>query len=199
MRHVFRPWFGRVLTIVVGAICVIVLAALTVTDPPTALRAAPWLALFGGGCWAVFWRPEVVVDDGGVRLVNVTRTIDLPWPSIQAVDTKYALTLITAYGRFTAWAAPAPGALAGRNATKQDTRHLPPSTRAADGVRPGDLPTSASGSAALTIRRHWEQLRDAGYLDHPQLERHAPPVSWHWATFVGGAVLVVLAVVGLLV
>ena len=79
-------------------------------DGPSALwRAGPWLALVAGSCWALFWRPEVVVDDGGVRLVNVFRTIDVPWPSIQAVDTKWALTLITAYGRFTGWAAPAPG------------------------------------------------------------------------------------------
>lgn len=195
----FRPTFGRVLSTVVGALCVVVLVALAIADPATALRAAPWLLLFGGAAWAVFWRPEVVVDDGGVRLVNVTRTIDLPWPSIQAVDTKYALTLITAYGRFTGWAAPAPGALAARRATKRDTLHLPASTASSGGIRPGDLPTSESGSAALMIRRHWEQLRDGGFLDDPRLERDAPPITWHLITLGAGAALLVLAVVGLAV
>jgi hypothetical protein len=188
-----------VLSVVVGTICGGVLVALVIADPTSALRAAPWLLLVAGACWAVFWRPEVVVDDSGVRLVNVTRTIDLPWPSIQAVDTKYALTLITAYGRFTGWAAPAPGALAARRATKQDTMHLPASTAAPGGIRPGDLPTSASGSAALLVRRHWERLRDDGFLDDPRLERAAPPITWHRLTLGVGAGLLVLAVVGLLV
>jgi hypothetical protein len=197
VRQVFRPWFGRVLCVVIGALCAIVLIGLVVSDPATALRAAPWLFLFAGACWAIFWRPEVVVDDGGVRLVNVLRTIDLPWPSIQAVDTKFALTLVTAYGRFTAWAAPAPGARATANATVQDTRHLPASTASAEGIRPGDLPNTPSGSAALLIRRHWERLRDAGHLDDPRLEREAAAVTWHRGTLVVGAGLVVLAVIAL--
>ena len=148
----------------------------------------------------MFWRPEVVVDDGGVRLVNVTRTIDLPWPSIQAIDTKWALTLITAYGRSPAGPRPAPGALAGRDATKQDTQHLPASTASAGGIRPGDLPTSASGSAAAadppalggscatpatSTTRGWSATR----------RRSRGTVG----TLAGGAVLAVLAVVGLLV
>jgi hypothetical protein len=200
VREVFRPGFGRVLCIAIGVICVVAMVALVATDGLAAgWRGGPWLALVAGSCWALFWRPEVVVDDGGVRLVNVFRTIDLPWPSIVAVDTKWALTLITAYGRYTGWAAPAPGMHEAVRATSRDAEHLPASAWSSEGIRPGDLPSSPSGSAALLIRRRWEQLRDAGHLDDPRLEHDAPPVTWHRNTIASGVGLAVLCVIGLLV
>ena len=149
VHEVFRPWFGGRAAVVIAAICAATLVALFATDGLDALPPLPWLALVAGACWAMFWRPEVAVDDGGVRLVNVLRTIDLPWPAILAIDTKWALTLITAYGRFTAWAAPAPGIHEAMRATKRDAKDLPESTFARRGHPPGDLPSSPSGEAAI--------------------------------------------------
>jgi hypothetical protein len=200
VRDVFRPWFGRALTIGVGIICAVSLGVLVATDGVAALiEVGPWLALVAGACWTTFWRPEVVVDDGGVQLVNVIRTVHLPWPAIQAVDTKWALTLITAYGRFTGWAAPAPGVHQAVRATRHDAENLPMSALRGDGVRPGDLPSSPSGDAALAIRRRMERLRDAGFLDDPQLEHEHVPTVWHTSTIVGAALLVVLGLAGLVV
>ena len=193
----FRPWFGRALCVGIGIICIVAAIGLLVRDGLDALPALPFLALVAGTCWAVFWRPEVAVDDGGVRLVNVLRTIDVPWPAILAIDTKWALTLVTAYGRFTAWAAPAPGIHEAIRATKRDAQDLPESTFTAEGIRPGDLPSSSSGGAAMVIRRRWQELRDAGYLEDPRLERERAPVKWHVATIVSGVVLAALAAVGL--
>ncbi len=199
VHDVFRPWFGRALTIAVGCICAVSLVALVASDGVRAVwQVGPWLALVAGACWATFWRPEVMVDDGGVRLVNVLRTVHVPWPAIQAIDTKWALTLITAYGRFTAWAAPAPGVHQAVRATRHDAEHLPMSALRGNGIRPGDLPSSPSGDAALTIRRRWEHLRDAGFLDDPRLEHEQVPMAWHVRTIVGAAVLVVLGTVSLL-
>jgi hypothetical protein len=199
VRQVFRPWFGRGLTVVVAVICAATLVALLATDGKDALVAVPWLLLVAGACWATFWRPEVAVDDSGVRLVNVLRTIDVPWPAIHAVDTKWALTLITAYGRFTAWAAPAPGARGTLKATRHDTAHLPESTYAPEGIRPGDLPSSPSGEAALEVRRRWQELRDAGHLENPRLEHERAPIAWHLTTIIAGAVLLALGIVVILV
>ena len=79
----------------IGIICVVAAVGLLVRDGLGAPAGAAVPGARRGTCWAVFWRPVVAVDDGGVRLVNVLRTIDLPWPSILAIDTKWALTLIT--------------------------------------------------------------------------------------------------------
>lgn len=165
-----------------------------------ALQATPWLALVALAVWATYWRPCVAVDDGGVHLVNVLRTIDLPWPSIQRIDTKWALMLFTAYGSFTAWAAPAPGVRAAARLQTGPRAALPESA-VSDGVsiRPGDLPGSPSGDAALTVRRRWEELRDAGHLDDPRLEFARPPVHWHVSVIAAAVVLVVGCVASVLV
>jgi hypothetical protein len=194
---VFRPTFGRVLCIGVWILCLVAVILTVHNGLGEVLVMMPWLLLVSGAVWTMFWNPRVVVDDGGVHLVNPLRTIDVPWPAIQNVDTKWALTLTTAYGTFTAWAAPAPGGLAtARRASRTDRNAIPSSAKDEYGaVRPGDLPDSPSGSAAMVVRRRWEELRDAGWLDNPALEHEAVPVRWHWLTMTIGAALVVACAV----
>ncbi|MDQ6656748.1 MAG: PH domain-containing protein [Actinomycetota bacterium] len=199
MDYRFRPGFGRVLTILVGCLCVFALVTTMLHDGlGGGLRSLPWLALIGGGCWAVFWRPEVVVDDAGVHLCNVLRTIDLPWPAIQRVDTRWALALTTPYGTFTAWAAPTSSRLSGKEISPGDLQKLPSSTFGpGKSIRPGDSPLAPSGQAAMVIRRHWEDLRDAGHLDNPQLEFDNPPIRWHLTTILVGLGLAALGFLGI--
>lgn len=192
MRTVFRSHFGRGLSVAFIVLGVLALFLVTVHDGSRGLvRTGPWVALVVGAVWAMYWRPEVSVDDSGVRVINVLHTVHLPWPSIQRIDTKWALTLFTAYGKVTVWAAPAPGGFASRMAGRQDFRGLPETTYGGDrSIRPGDLPGTPSGAAALVVRRRWEELRDAGHLDDPRLEFTKPPTSWHYRTVLVGALLV---------
>ncbi|QNK80875.1 PH domain-containing protein [Nakamurella sp. PAMC28650] len=186
----FRPTFGRWLTAAIWTLSVIALLSAFIQSPAAGLRAAPWLALLSGAVWAAYWRPQVAVDVAGVHLVNVLRTIDLPWPSIQRIDTKWALTLFTAYGKFPAWAAPAPGGMNATLISRRTGSGLPPSTFGPHGtIRPGDHPDSASGAAAAVVRRQWEELRDLGFLDDPRLEFSRPPIRLHRRTIVAGALL----------
>jgi hypothetical protein len=191
----FRPGFGRGLTIIIAIVGVAILVFVAATSGfDDALLTLPWVALFAVSAWAIFWRPRVVVSDGGVRLVNVTRTIDAPWPAITDVETRYALTLVTAYGRFAAWAAPAPGA---GPALRTAMRSRP---RAAEGdeeitaVSMGDMPGTASGDAATLVRRRWERLREDGFLDDPRLEFDKPPIRWHWQIGLVVAALAALSI-----
>lgn len=195
MNVEFRPGFGRGLTVVMAAVGVITLVFIASTSGlRDALLTLPWVCLFLTCCWAVFWRPSVIVSDAGIRLVNVTRTIDVPWPALVEVETRYALTLHTAYGRFTAWAAPAPGAGPALR-TSMRSRRAYDSTDPDDEVASssmGDLEGTSSGDAATIVRRKWAELRDAGHLDAPRLEFEAPPIRWHWQI---GLVVLGLAVV----
>ena len=182
----------------VAIVCGVGLAGAAATDGAGALwTVGPWLALTALSCWATFWRPEVVVDDGGIHVVNVFRTIDVPWPSLRAVDTKWALTLITDHGRFTAWAAPAPGRRSAARHDRGDLRRLPSGMRVAGAIRPGDLPGSESGSAALLIRRRWERLRDAGHLDGARLEHESAPITWHLGWIGASVALIAMCAAGL--
>lgn len=198
MRTVYRPAFGKYLSAAVIAVCAIGGVSFGLREGWSAFsHSAPWLGLIAFGSWALMWRPEVVVDDGGVHLHNVLRTIDVPWPAIQRIDTKWALTLFTPYGAFTAWAAPAPSRFASRDLSPKDLAGLPESTYGADkSIRPGDSPNSPSGQAARNIRSHWESLRDAGHLDDPRLEFETAPVTWHRNTI---ALTTGLLLLGLLV
>ena len=195
MPAVYRPAFGRVLTVVIGAICAVT-AAITAVDGGARdfAELVPWLALLAGGCWAALWRPRVEVSDGGVRIVNVTRTIDLPWPAIEGVETRWALTLVTAYGKFTAWAAPAAGRGPARRAARSDVRVLGRSL-GTGGERDLSLSPGAAADAAGIVRDRWERLRAAGHLDNPVLERDRARVRWHVETLAGGALLVLLGLI----
>lgn len=173
----FRARSGSVLTVVVAAVCVVALVSALLDDPATALRYAPALALPAVLVWAFLGRPAVVVSDAGVQLRNVLRTIDLPWASIERVDTKYALTIYTADTSYAAWAAPAPSRVQTMGSSRDDLRHLPESSYIGGAVRPGDLLSSASGQAAAYIRRRWQELHDAGQLEPAPHDR--PRVRWH--------------------
>jgi hypothetical protein len=199
MSAVFRPTFGRMLTVVIGAICVVASVITLAEGGLSDLgRVAPWLALFAGGCWAAFWRPRVEVSDAGVRIVNVTRTVDVPWPAIQNVETKWALKLVTAYGAFSAWAAPAGGRGPARRASRVENNLLS-RARITENLAPPTSLDGAAGDAAEIVRDHWEKLRAAGHLDNPVLEHSKAPVRWHVETLAVGVLLVSLGVIGAIV
>lgn len=200
----FRPTFGRFLCWAIWLVCVGGLIGTVIGTGMAGLRVLPWLLLLAGAVWAFFYNPRVRVDPAGVHLVNVLRTIDVPWPALQAVDTKWALTLQTAYGTYSAWAAPAPGGLSSarmslkdaRAATKGQVRDL---VDGGAGMRPGDHPDTNSGAPALAIRRQWAALVEAGHLSDPQLERSSVPVRLHTEVLIGAGVLVVLCALTLVV
>ena len=200
MTAVYRPTFGRVLTVAIAVICVLA-GVVSATDGGLSdlARVLPWLALVAGACWAVFWRPRVEVSDGGVRIVNVTRTIDVPWPAVRNIETKWALKLVTAYGSFTAWAAPASGRGPARRAARIENNLLS-RARMTNTLR-ADTPSldGAAGDAADIIRDRWVKLREAGHLDNPILEHENVPVRWHLEALATGAALVVLGVISAMV
>jgi hypothetical protein len=193
----FRPRLSRALAISVVVLAAAAALVTVVQQPETGLRHLPAFALGAVAVWAFFGRPAVIVSDGGVELRNVLRTVELPWPSIQRIDTKYALTLYTAFGVYAAWAAPAPSRTHVLKATQEDTRHLPQTSYIGGGLRPGDLVGTASGDAAAHIRRRLEDLRDAGHLDAPRLERDKPRVRWHLLPAIVTAALAAVAVLAL--
>jgi len=158
---VFRSRFGQVFTV---ATWVILTAAQAPVFFPVDINgiahSVPLTALLGFSVWAAFWRPALSVDDRGIRIRNVVADYDIEWGAVQQVDTKWGLTIFTAIGKITAWAAPAPGRHSAFTASRDQGRFLPESTYLVGTVRPGDLSTSESGAAAAHIRRVWETRRD---------------------------------------
>ena len=155
-------------------------------------RLAPLLLIAFLG-WQLFWMPAVVVHDGGVTLENPFRSVLVPWAALVHVDTRFALTLVTADKSYVAWAAPAPGIWGGRNAQPEDLRGLPATTYGpGQSVRPGDLKTTDSGQAARLVRARWQDLVESGALAAGDAAAATTvKVTHRWAA--GGAVVVLLA------
>jgi hypothetical protein len=157
-----------------------------------AFRAVPYAAAAGVLAWVLCWHPRVDVREDGVRVVNPWRTITVPWEALVLVTTRYALTLVTPHGRYSAWAAPAPGRHSVFLAGDNDLRGLPRGTfdsRRAVGL--GDLPSSGSGGAAALVRARWERLVETEALETGIADITPVTVRWHTTT--------VVVVVGLLI
>lgn len=190
--HIFQPRSSRILAAVTGALCLIGAVLAFVYDGwPKALYTIPWLTLVAWCAWAMFWAPAVAVDDSGIQLRNVLRTITIRWPAVQAIDTRWSLAIKTGTGTYHAWAAPAPGRTRVRPLTKGETTSMPRSAWVAkDVIGYGDLPSSLSGSAAALVRAKFDELTEAGHLDNPKPEHPAPLMRWHLPQLVSGALLI---------
>jgi len=188
-----RSRFGLVITVLVWAVCAVAVVTMVVTGRWADLARYGALAvLVGYVVWLLFWSPSVTIAPSGVAVRNLLRVHDVSWPAIQNIDTKYALTLMTKARKVVAWAAPAPSRYATMRATKADASGLPESTFMLGSVRPGDIPSSDSGLAALYVRRYWEELRDAGHLDSGAVEGTGVKTRWLGRE---AAVLIALAII----
>ncbi|MDR2566825.1 MAG: PH domain-containing protein [Bifidobacteriaceae bacterium] len=163
---------------VAGAVAV----SLALDEPGQLARWMPAAALACLTAWAVFWAPKVIVGADGLDIRNVVASHHVPWAAIARIDTKWALTLYTAQGKVTAFAAPAPSNLRPlRGASSADIKHLPESAfDAARSVRPGDLPGTPSGDLAWVVRERWEQVRDQGPTGTASGQQATR--RWHTAT-----------------
>ncbi|MCX7521909.1 PH domain-containing protein [Microbacterium sp. STN6] len=196
---VLRPLSGKVISVGLALFGLAILVAGIIQIGPVAmLPHAAIPALIGYLGWFLYWAPTVRVSPGEVVLDNPVREVRLEWAQIVRIDTKWALQVYTRDGRFTAWAAAAPGRYASMNQSRGELKHLPESAYAGGAIRPGDIPTSDSGAAATVIRRQWEALRDAGHLDNARPEFDAPNTRVHWVRLAVLVALVALVVISAL-
>jgi hypothetical protein len=171
-------------------VAVVGLVVTVASAGPAALPTTAPLLLVALLGWQLFWMPSVVVHDGGVTLENPFRSVLVPWEALVHVDTRFALTLVTARKSYVAWAAPAPGIWGGRNARPEDLRGLPATTYGpGQSVRPGDLKSTDSGLAARLVRQRWHELVESGELAAGDAATTPVKVTRRWAA---AAVVVLL-------
>ena len=136
----FRSRLAQGLAVLVAIVAGVALVAFVVEDGPTAvLTSLAPIALVVALGWAVFWRPCAVVDDDGVTLVNVIRTVHVPWRRFRSAETRWALSITTTGDRtFSSWAVPAGSGFGARMA---------PSGRWFGEHSPADRKLASSGTA----------------------------------------------------
>ena len=198
-RIVYRSTTSRVIAVIIFAGAAAgMLAAVLAEGLPSALTLAPLLALIAGFGWAAYWRPAIVVHEHGVDLVQVLSTVEVPWESIHAVDTRWALTLHTERGKHAAWAAPAPSRYSLYRVTKDENRALADGAYLDGTIRLGDALSSDSGQAAEIVRRTWQAWRDEVESGDRARRDATERRHWHGATIAVGAGLLVLTALPLL-
>ncbi|MDQ4137316.1 MAG: PH domain-containing protein [Actinomycetota bacterium] len=181
----YRAGFGKVLTLGVAAVGLLALAFPAANGAWADVARNFWPVLFAVAVvWALFWAPELRLEHDSVVVRNVLRTHEVPWPAIERIDTKYAVTLYTPEAQISVWALPAPSRFAVGSMTRDDARHVRESAVGPGNlIRPGDALSTVSGAAAHALRTRWEELRDAGQLGDA---RTAPVTTrWHAATIAG--------------
>ena len=57
--------------------------------------------------WLFVYRPCAVLHAEGIRLINPMRVVDLTWPAISEVRSRWTLELVSDGKRYTAWGVPA--------------------------------------------------------------------------------------------
>ena len=225
-KRVYRPVLGRVLALSYVGFGVWWLIGVLASDDRGGLSwtVVAWLVAVGAAVYAVFWRPAVVVDPRGVVLVNVVRDVHVPWARLKDVETRYALTLVTAGRRYRSWAAGAPGRGSGLARTQVGGGHVggsagrPPehghltgndhlpgsghlpgtgrSTGGADPDRSSRSLSSDSGAAALMVVQAWASWRERPGADVDRTHGLSPVgVRWVLPVVTGVPTLVLVAVI----
>lgn len=196
----FSPTFGRVLSVVVAVAGVVAIVGFAVAGEWAGLARSVWpTLLIVAVAFALFWFPSITIAEHEVTVRNVFVTHHVPWPAIERIDTKWALTLFTSHGPIAVWAAPAPSRYSLLGTTRGDANAVAESARAASGsVRPSDTLDTESGALADIVRRRWERLRDDGLLDLP-VDESAFRRDIHYRTAIAIGVLAVATVASALV
>jgi hypothetical protein len=107
--------------------------------------------------WLCFVRPEILIFDEGITVVNPFITATVGWDAVDSIETKYAFTVETGTARVVAWAAPAPGRYHARNIHASELKGI--NYDKDFGLRPGDSPRSQSGAAAHVARTRLANFR----------------------------------------
>jgi hypothetical protein len=114
-----------------------------------------WVGFMLALVWLGYVIPSVEVANGELLINNPFRVAQIGLGAIEDVDTRFALKVTGSFGHVSAWAAPAPGRLRYRSHSTEDYKTL--GLKEGELVRPGDLPSTVSGSLALQIRMAQKQ------------------------------------------
>lgn len=192
--HTFRTVFARGLT---GAAAVLILIvsvySLLEGGLSTLWRSLPFLVVGGGMIWVLFGNPKVSVADGGITLVNIVRSVHVPWPTLRGVETRWSLSVETTSGNYASWAIPASSGM-GVRLRNPGWRGLGKDSGATQSLNQGHNADAVS----LVIAHRLEALTEAGHLeDEPVHQEVRPEVSWNTRELVvlGVCVLAVAAAV----
>jgi hypothetical protein len=100
--------------------------------------------------YVLFLRPKILIFDEGITITNMLSEVTVGWHEVEAVETRYCMSIQVADKVIYAVAAPAPGRYHSRTVHESELRGI--SVPTTSSLRPGDSPRSQSGIAAHLAR-----------------------------------------------
>ena len=151
----FRPRSGYVYAGVIWFLLGGLLWTESELSGPSASSVLLTLAV-GYVSYLLFIRPRVRVYPAGIEIRNPISEHRIGWQDVEAIDSKYTMSVRVNGSPIHAWAAPAQGRYHTRNVHPADARHL----RVPNGtfIPSGDSPRSHSGVATHLARQHYERF-----------------------------------------
>lgn len=176
----FQNFANRVVAVLVVAACAAFLISL-ITSPRPLAQLGPALVTIGYLAYVMLWRPYVEVSQSHVVFHNVFVTVQIPWPAISGISTRWALTVTSGGKEYSAWALAA-------TATGRQPRL----------VQGPDKHSHAFTVGAL-LETRFKELSHAGHLSSPAARALAASVTIDKPTVAIVSAGVVLSVLAFLV
>jgi len=145
-----RPFSSYLIAVVSLVLAGLATAQALFFGPGDVIETLFWLGFALGLVWLGYVIPSAEIKNQQLVIVNPFRIAKIGLGAIESVDTRFALKVSGSFGKLSAWAAPAPGRLRYRSHPTEDFRAL--GLKDGEQVRPGDLPSTISGSLAMQIR-----------------------------------------------
>ncbi|AIY03417.1 hypothetical protein ART_3818 [Arthrobacter sp. PAMC 25486] len=102
----------RVLAVAAWAFCAFFTVNLLMTGSPASIWAfLPWLLLTAWGVHVLLWRPRLLINQDGVRVVNILREHTVPFSELTALRVLHTVSFDTSAGLIPSWGAPGSGRL----------------------------------------------------------------------------------------
>src|SRR5690625_1628199 len=159
--HVFKTTFSRFFPPVFTAVGLAAIVLMVAEDAGELTQSVPFVVAAVLGVWVVFGFPRAEVSDGGITLVNIVRTVHIPWPCFTGADSRWNLRIDTPAGSFTSWARP----------TGSGTARRLPRRRGEASATFRQLRGNTAEAAVVVIGERAQQLKEAGFLDAGTLGR----------------------------
>lgn len=146
--------------------------------------------------WAVFVRPCLILATGGVGLHNIVRDVDLTWPVVDLIESRWNLKIFAADGRgWGSWAITTQRPSARGAVRSGGGSGLGLGRVAAEDLREAPASSSAMARTIQSAKEDYERAVRQGQLAPQEEQVRIRPA---WPSIIALAAAVVLIVVGIL-
>jgi hypothetical protein len=146
---------------------ILVFQTIVVANLKGDLIAIAW-GIFVCNCvYLLFVRPKIIFYDEAISIINPLTSSTVGWGRVEALDSRYTMSITVSGKKIHAWAAPAPGRYHARTLHASEIKGL----KLEGTLRPGDSPRSESGQALYLAKLRMENFQSHQFKSIDQVTK----------------------------